>query len=181
MEKLCTKCKETKDVFLFRKNSCTKDGKSYWCKVCTNEYMRNYYKTTSFKQYVLDKCKQRQKEKAQEISEYKKQWRQKNLSSLLDYDRQRYLKSKHIYIQRVAKRKAKKLQATPPWADVKLMQSYYAMSKLLDELNPFVKHHVDHVVPLQNKLVCGLHTHTNLQILTAKQNMEKSNKFDAYL
>jgi hypothetical protein len=177
MEKFCTKCKQTKDVSLFYKNSCTKDGKSYWCKVCANGYIKHYYKTTSFRQYVLDKSKQRQKEKAKEVSEYKKQWRQKNIIRLLDYDKQRYLKSKHVYIERVAKRKAKKLQATPKWADVNLMRAYYAMSKLLDKLNPFVKHHVDHIVPLQNKFVCGLHTHTNLQILTAKQNMEKSNKF----
>ena len=37
--------------------------------------------------------------------------------------------------------------------------------------------HVDHVIPLRNRLVCGLHTQFNLQLLTPTENMRKGNIF----
>ena len=80
---------------------------------------------------------------------------------------------------RNARRRAKTLRATPPWANpVKIEEFYYTANML--GMHTGEAYHVDHIVPLQSKLVCGLHSEGNLQILTAKENMAKGAKILPY-
>lgn len=79
-----------------------------------------------------------------------------------------------------SQRRAKKLRATPKWADKKAILSIYAEAKRI-ERETGIKMHVDHIVPLQGVNVTGLHTHTNLQIIPASENIKKSNKFQGAL
>jgi hypothetical protein len=79
-----------------------------------------------------------------------------------------------------AKRRAAKLNATPKWLSKEQheeIKEFFNMAKELEKVFPW-KQHVDHIVPLNHDKVCGLHTPWNLQILSEKANMEKSNKFE---
>jgi len=69
-----------------------------------------------------------------------------------------------------AKRRALKLQATPLWANDMAIKEIYAKAKALGM-------EVDHIVPLNSKVVCGLHWEGNLQLLTESENRRKSNIF----
>jgi hypothetical protein len=76
-----------------------------------------------------------------------------------------------------AKRHAAKLNRTPQWADLMAIKEIYRIARSLT-VSTGIKHHVDHVIPLQGKLVSGLHTEANLQILMWRENMIKNNKFE---
>lgn len=74
-----------------------------------------------------------------------------------------------------AKRRSLKVRSTPSWADSSKILFYYEEAKrLTDETG--ILHHVDHIVPLRSKWVCGLHCEDNLQVLMATENISKSNR-----
>lgn len=65
-------------------------------------------------------------------------------------------------------------RATPKWVDSAAIKDIYMLAAYWRERGHPV--HVDHIVPLQGKNVCGLHVPWNLQIIEADDNMSKSNK-----
>lgn len=79
-----------------------------------------------------------------------------------------------------ARKRAKRRKATPLWLskqDYKDISAVYDLARKLEqESETHQKYHVDHIVPLINKVVCGLHVPWNLQVLTAEDNMHKHNK-----
>lgn len=74
-----------------------------------------------------------------------------------------------------AKRKAAKLRAIPAWTNLDEIEKFYERARNLSA-ETGIPHHVDHIYPLQSKIMCGLHVETNLQILTAAENQSKSNR-----
>jgi hypothetical protein len=81
-----------------------------------------------------------------------------------------------------AEYRAMKKTANPRWSDSQYIEDLYTNCReaedVFSNVGLDVKFHVDHIVPLQNDLVCGLHVESNLQILTARENRSKNNRFN---
>ncbi len=73
------------------------------------------------------------------------------------------------------RRKAHVKQATPKDVDLDHIRRFYIVAQFLKEhLNE--DYHVDHIVPLRSKVVCGFHCPENLQLIPALDNLQKGNR-----
>ena len=98
-------------------------------------------------------------------AEIKREWRNRNPEA----DRKYYERNKErSYAQRDSYRRRCK-EAMPEWADRRAILDVYKEAKRLGLS-------VDHIVPLHNPTVCGLHVPWNLQLLPLEDNIRKGNK-----
>lgn len=81
-----------------------------------------------------------------------------------------YVGTKITQTERSSTYRSNKLYRTPSWANIASISEFY--------LNCPPGYHVDHIIPLQGDKVSGLHVVNNLQYLSAKDNLSKSNKFE---
>jgi hypothetical protein len=204
--KKCGKCGEVKGLECFSKDKSRRDGLQCYCKVCVGEYDRKRYqenpeckKEQSRKWWENNLERGRgnsrkwQKANPERKKEGDRKWREENPERVKENNRkwvkanpERVKKNKRKWEKenpdklraKGAKRRAMELNATPKWLteeqdlQIKLI---YKEARVLEEADG-IKRHVDHIVPLQGKNVCGLHVPWNLQVITAKQNLSKSNK-----
>lgn len=78
-------------------------------------------------------------------------------------------------------REARKRKALPAWLtpdDRLAILAKYCGASFLTKRFGF-KYHVDHIVPLKNSFVCGLHVPWNLRVIPAELNLSKRNRLDA--
>lgn len=76
--------------------------------------------------------------------------------------------NKESYNAYLASRKRRVRKATPKWANLNEIQNFYK--------NCPKGYHVDHIIPLNGRIISGLHVMNNLQYLLAIDNLRKSNK-----
>lgn len=102
----------------------------------------------------------------------------------LTWEQSRYVSlGQAVYLDRYAdlkrkenKRYRRQIDATPGWAQFEEIRAKYEeRDRIIRETG--IPHHVDHIIPLQGKLVCGLHVAANLRVITAKENLAKKNHF----
>lgn len=157
--KVCYTCKLEKPLSEFHKNKANKDGLQKQCKVCHIDTKKAYRENN--KERVKATQKAYLENNKERYAALKKAWRQENRDKVNAY---------------VAHRKATKLQATPLWANNEAIIEFYECAFAF-RLYTGLEYHVDHIVPLNSKKVCGLHCESNLQVLEARTNLGKGNRW----
>lgn len=173
--KICPKCGEEKYLTEgYYKNKCESNGHESYCKICSLEGAKKYKNSERAEikrkeRYYSEENTQKRKEKQQrdKISGQKKLW-QKTYAE----------KHKGRISASRARRRAAKLRARPIWyeSERKAIELLHEGAKEL-KIKTNKEFHVDHIVPLRSKLVCGLETIANLQILEASINCSKGNRY----
>ena len=186
--KKCSKCGEVKPVGDFGKHKSSKNGIRSECLKCAALYSQSYRKKNpeqtraASRKWRLDNPDRAKEldtsnyaENRERYLRHSANWREKN--SEKDKRRQvEYRISNRARMTAIqGKRKASKIRATPKWADDDAIQDMYSAA-LAFRLYTGQEYHVDHIVPLQGKTVCGLHVEYNLQVLPASDNCSKCNR-----
>lgn len=160
----------------FHKNKTGKNGLKSHCKSCRKIKTRIRYKANKEKILAVNKVwTKANTEKAKSIA---KEWREANPEKTKAANKAWVKANPDKKNALVAKRYSIKLQAAPIWLTsehYKQIDLFYTEATRITK-ETGIKHHVDHIIPLQGKEVKGLHVPWNLQILTAKENVRKHNK-----
>ena len=182
--KTCIDCKKRKSIFLFDYRHDTKKIKNQ-CHKCVSKIKMEWKKNN--RDIVLASSRKRYKKYREEIcykmtaEYYIKHKKFKVLKRKRKRSKQHYKNNKHYYSTKTAKQRALKLlQTFPQGVESKEILKLYKKRDLLNKKYGKNKYSVDHIIPLKNKYVCGLHNINNLRIITTKENLKKGNKFIPY-
>lgn len=161
--------------------------KDYRCKICHRRKVAEWRKKNpekhraAAKKYALEnKEKVREYIKAwvdrnrKRVNRLNAEWRSRNQEKAKEMVRNWNARNRSVERARVRERQATKLKATPKWSIKFFVQEAYHLAELRNKATGF-EWHVDHIVPIKSDIVCGLHAHTNIQVIPAKQNMSKGN------
>ena len=187
--KFCKKCDSEKSIFDFAKDKSKKDGLKSYCKSCGVKNATDWIHNNREKYNARirnDRAKNPEKYK-QWTDNYKKSnpdhykkikqsW-VKNNPEKRKATVQKYTVANKIALnEKVMRRNATKIKATPSWFNASIAQAIYSLAQNKSR-DLGVEHQVDHIVPLNSKFVCGLHVQHNLQVVSATENKSKGNRW----
>ena len=140
--------------------------------------------------WAIDNEKRKEKPKSEASKEAGRRYYEKHKEEVIARaaarppEERRKARNKHkeknpeLYKALTSVRKRRHRAATPKWItkEEKLaMRQLYLEAQRLTKLTG-ERYVVDHIVPLINDSVCGLHVPWNLRVMTQEENLKKSNK-----
>lgn len=144
------------------------------CKYCNTDFTP-HYKHPNAKSCNSKRCRQDYKnEWAKQNPECKKKWILNNPEKRKQASAEYMKRNRSYYTEYASLRTRYMRQAKPKWLDE--FQEFWIQE--LYHLASLRNLEVDHIVPLKNDVVCGLHVPWNMQLLTRQANATKNNKFD---
>lgn len=186
-QRACTKCGEIKPLTEYAKNGARLHTR---CKQCARDAEKARRLADPEAAKARDKA-QHAKHRAARL-ERMRQYSAENAEHRCAVERARYLAEADKIKARNAEwrrnnaaiirvwnnaRRAGERRATPMWADPIEMAGIYAQAAEMTAQSG-EPYHVDHIIPLRGKNVCGLHVQNNLRVIPASENLRKGRKFE---
>lgn len=194
--KVCTKCKETKDISSFSLKRTSKDGRDSICRSCRSEYSKAYYKKN--RESIIKRTRAYRKENPEIQKAAKRRWISKNRDAHLKYRRdwhsRKYESSIEYRLNFVlrgalrrtmdaAKRNNKVVTSTSlPYTPEMLRQRLEMNFKPGMTWDNYGEWHVDHRVPVARLIRRGvkdasqINCLANLEPLWAEDNYRKGKR-----
>ena len=177
--KKCKRCKTQLPKTNFSENLSRRDKLNSVCDECSPFYARKARDHPDRVAYRIAQAKAWQEANPERTKETAARYRDRR-RDLISRQHKKWRDANPDKRGAMASRqRATKIKRTPKWLtedDQKWIAWHYGHSKVMEQLTG-IKHHVDHIHPLQGETVCGLHVPWNLQVITARENLQKSNKF----
>lgn len=186
---LCNNCGVDKPESSFHKDKSKPAGRHGICKECRCLKAKGYRKRFADKLREVER-RRSEARKPQKL-DYNKRYYQANRDAIISQVKEyrahnsgaikvairRWQQRNRAKVNATcAFRHAAKLRAIPAWANKFFMEEAYALAKLREKCTG-IKWHVDHIVPLQSRIVCGLHCEQNLRVIPAVENLSKHNRY----
>lgn len=173
-ERVCACCKATKQVHFFNNDAQQSTGYSPYCKACQSEKGREYWNNN--REEIYQRNREWVKENRDKALEYTKKWQAAHPEETKLSRKRTVKKHKEKHYARNRDNAARRKAVTPSWADKEEIRKHYHYAVLMSRISG-IQYDVDHRVPINSQLVCGLHCEDNLQIIPAQENTIKNNRY----
>lgn len=190
--KTCTRCGDSKPLDKFR-------PQRRYCRSCGSAEHREWYlknkeaaisasirwnrshqkelnvRARAWREVNADRLLAKSRANREHINAKQRAWCAANKERSASYFKKWSKKNKDVIAAHAAARRARRLMATPSWANKSELAQAYTEASFVQWATG-KPHHVDHIYPLVHAKFSGLRVPWNLQILTASENMSKGNR-----